>query len=173
MKKAASILFLTLFLCNVFIYYPVFLFYKSEIKAKRSVIAESETCSEKIIVFTVNSGGSEDWEWIEKNEFRRNGILYDVVKTEKYGNIIQYYCYADNNEMKLFEGLNHFIKNITDTNNSGKKETKNPAKVFFNDYFPVNNESNNIFFNDSEKPNIPILPFLSFIPEKTSPPPKV
>ncbi len=174
MKNLTSFLFLVLFLLNVFIYYPVFLLLQSGIKSEVAVNIEKQILPQDITVFTIQQGEAVKWEWLEKNEFCHNGIMYDVIKKEKKGNITFYYCRADHKEMRLFEGLNHFVKNISDTQNTEKKESKSSQiKDFFKDYFPVNKEYTLFNMNKEFRFNISTCSFLSFVPEKQSPPPKI
>lgn len=162
-----------MFLLNVIIYYPVFLLLQSGIKNDISRTSEKQKKSENIKIFTVKSGDKIYWKWIEKNEFRLNGIMYDVFMTETDNNSTRYYCYADIKEMKLFEGLNHFIRGITDKQNTEKKDSGNPVKEFFKDYFPAKKEYD-LFINYAEfRFKLPVICFLSFIPEKHFPPPKI
>ena len=173
MKKSITFFILLLFLLNVIIYYPVFLLLQSGIKNDLSRTSEKQKFSKNIKVFTVKSGDNINWEWIEKNEFRLNGIMYDVVMTETDNNSTRYYCYVDIKEMKLFEGLNYFIVGITDKENTEKKDTGNPIKEFFKDYFPAKKEYDFFIYYAEFRFKLPDIYFLSFIPEKNFPPPKI
>lgn len=167
MKTIISYLFLILFLSNVLFYYPVFILLQSGIKSD-----VKNSSSKNIVVFTTQAGEKSDLQWIDKKEFRYNGIMYDVVNKEDVGKKTIYYCIIDHKEMKLFKGLSRFIRGISDTQGTDQQDSKSPIKDFFKDFFPkskdfkiIRKETCSLILNSNKL-------FSSFIPDKTSPPPK-
>lgn len=168
MKKFTSYLFLILFLFNVLFYYPVFLLLQSEIRSDCKI-----STSKNIVIITLKNGEKTDWQWIDKKEFRHNGIMYDIVNTEVFGNKTKYYCVIDHKEMKLFKGLSRFIQGISDTQGTDRQDSKSPIKDYFKDFVtaskehPLHRKDITSVILNSEKV------FLSFIKDKISPPPEL
>ena len=172
MKKILSFVFLLLFLFNIFFYYPVFLILKHEIKSSLSEFNEKNKNPKDIVIFNISPKVAAKLEWKDKHEFRYNGLMYDVIKREVNGDYITYYCYIDHKEMKLFKGLSHFIKGISNQQHSEKKDSKYSLKEFYKDYFTRKKET--VSPKSSQKFIFPKTTFklCFFVLEKHTPPPK-
>ena len=148
----------------------MFLLLQTGIKKQHELAFDS--ASSKIRIFTVLDHENKNWQWIDKNEFRYEGVMYDVKRKEILEDGTRYYCKIDHKEMSLFKGLGQFIKSISDTQGTDHKESKSHIKEFFKDYFPVNNKdlvsqqgrkTCSLYIKDQ---------YLSVITDLQSPPPK-
>jgi hypothetical protein len=173
LKSVFTYFLLLIFLFNILFFYPVFLFFQYEIKSESANYKETETNTTEISVYTEKQSIDNKWEWVDKNEFRCKGQMYDVIKIEKTKETILYYCKTDHFEMKLFESLNHFICSISNIFGSGKKETKKPLKEYFKDYFSVKNEIVLFSLYDTDLLLESYSLFRLYNPETLLPPPKV
>lgn len=50
------------------------------------------------------------FQWTEKNEFRLDGKMYDIVYRESSGDTIRLHCLADEAETLLFTHLDHWVE---------------------------------------------------------------
>ena len=60
--------------------------------------------------------------FFEENEFRHNGVIYDLVKTRKEDNFILYYGIADFAETSLFSTLDTTVRKTMNTTEDGKNQ---------------------------------------------------
>jgi len=131
-RRILSILFVLVFLFNIWGYYPVYLFQQYQIRSEvKGFLGESPKMAD--FVFTFNLQQLHELRWIKENEFELNGSYYDILKQHQNPNgTITFYCYLDSKEKKLVDHLdNHLSRNMDDraTNqNNGKKTFKNPIK---------------------------------------------
>jgi hypothetical protein len=79
--------------------------------------------------FSKHNASRLDWERKAK-EFRLNGKMYDVVRTEVKGDTVHFFCVRDDKETKLFAGLDQLLKTQTTAGKSGKI-AGGLLKVFF------------------------------------------
>jgi hypothetical protein len=100
---------------------------------------DKDECLKRGIVFI------EDW------EFRYKGMMYDIVKSERVGDKIKYYCVNDKNEERL---IDTFAKN-----NNKKKPFDFPSFNLLSSIFVSSGTINevkcfavteNIFYYDSD-----------------------
>lgn len=150
----------------------MFLLLQKGIKRSIENHVNKQKGAEEFVVFAFSDEKDNDFEWIDKNEFRYQGIMYDVFKKEIVGNNIRYLCRADHKEMRLFESLESFIKSISDTQSTNENSSGSPIKDFFKDYQSVNRDykcyienSDFIFYSFQSE-------FLSRNSENISPPPE-
>ncbi len=68
--------------------------------------------------------------WKHSKEFQYNGEMYDVVRSEKHGDTIYYFCWWDNKETKLNQKLNETL-----SLELGKNASRNTTKSALVDYF--------------------------------------
>jgi len=55
------------------------------------------------------------FKWMEEDEFRYYGKMYDIVKSEKQGDTNIFYCVNDKNEEKLLARFENYMKHHTDS----------------------------------------------------------
>jgi hypothetical protein len=55
------------------------------------------------------------FKWMEENEFRYKGKMFDVISSEKQGNVNIFCCLNDKNEESLMAQYEGLVKHHTDT----------------------------------------------------------
>jgi hypothetical protein len=81
---------------------------KKELKRKiKQGLPDSELIS---MVLTPEILNSKSFEWHNSHEFRLNGRMYDIIKTNKKGNQTEYKVVWDNDESELFSQLESDLK---------------------------------------------------------------
>jgi len=85
--------------------------------------------SSELTSITMTSENKTDFDWRDTNEFKYEGVMYDVVRTEKVNSeTTVYHCLTDHLEMKLLTQLEaQKNKNSNQDKNSPLKEV---LKVF-------------------------------------------
>ncbi|OJJ14484.1 hypothetical protein BKI52_42650 [marine bacterium AO1-C] len=73
-----------------------------------------------VISLTNQEQHSGDFEWVDEEEFRYQGNLYDIVKIVAKGEVTQYYCIWDKYEEKLQETLRHQVASQTPLSQESK-----------------------------------------------------
>lgn len=114
MKRATAILLLIVFTYSFlgagFVYNVWLLSVKQQVKHKLETEFEDEPTIVKVPAGWEESP-PEQFEWHEEHEFRYRGQMYDVIKKERRGNQIWYYCHWDKAETKLLDNLAHYVDN--------------------------------------------------------------
>jgi hypothetical protein len=125
-------LFVSVFLFNIWGYYPVFIFQQHKVRSEAKDFAEKGYGKAKF-VFTFTQQQFDALRWIKENEFVLNGSYYDILKQQLNRNgTVTLYCYLDSKETKLVDHFNkHISRNMEDratSQNNGKNNVKNPIK---------------------------------------------
>ena len=172
MKKIFPISLLFLFLFNVIVFYPVFFFLQQDAKEKMEQKIKQSISENELIVISVSESESRSIQWLNDDEFRYHGNVYDVVKKETdKNNTTRFYCINDSKEKELFASLDNHIANDIGTN-VPSKDSKDSVKDFIKDYFLHTEKF--IFYSSAKSISYTFQSsfLLSFILEKQSPPPK-
>lgn len=75
--------------------------------------------------FLLSSKEFQNLDWVNHKEFKRNGTMYDVVRTETLKNdSVKLACINDSKETELFAHLNEHIDSFSDIQKDGKGSTK-------------------------------------------------
>lgn len=90
---------------------------------------------EDLFSIEVNAQNEHEFVWIKNHEFRYQGRLYDVVKTEPCNQGKIYWCINDIQEQQLFSHLDEWVKKRSDKDNAGKSVASKLFK-FLLYYFP-------------------------------------
>ena len=174
-KKVTALSILFILLVNMAGYFPVFKWEQMQIRREikqqiKNSIPGTELCS---ITFAKKCLAEIDWERQGK-EFRYNGQMYDVIRTENKADSVHYYCIKDTQETRLFAQLDEFVKKQMDTTTSSTHNpVRNLLKVFLSlVYLPSN--SNDSFQENSWTKNECSHSFCysELYLDKVSPPPK-
>jgi hypothetical protein len=132
LKKAAAIFLLSIFVFDLVGYFPLYRLVQNEIRREVKHHLENGIPEEDLVHIAVPVSRTADMDWVRKDkEFRLNGMMYDVVRTETTGDLISYYCLNDKQETRLFEGLDKLVQKQQDSDRSpAGKTAKNLGKVF-------------------------------------------
>jgi hypothetical protein len=129
MKRFAGIVLLMLMGYNLIGYFPAFYTMQQNVKREmRSALRIRQNRNElTTLSFALQNGkvNDADFEQLEEDEFSYKGEMYDVVRTEKTGNTITFYCLNDKKESRLFADLQQFIKQ-----NSAENPFQKSSKLF-------------------------------------------
>ncbi|MBI2269635.1 MAG: hypothetical protein HYU69_04670 [Bacteroidetes bacterium] len=173
MRRVFSCLFLILFLYNIVGYYPVFLYFQSQVKDEVYQKIKNPVPQNDLTVFVFDGDEYKSLEWVERNEFRYKGNLYDVVrkKTDGNGNIVVEVL-NDKKEKELIVNLKEQTQQNTENPATGKGGQKLP-EFFSNLYLPTNNQNSFIQEKSIQLPCRFQSSLISCIREIPSPPPRL
>lgn len=101
MKKITAILLLLCLLFTAFGYHIVFQFQIAEAKTEMQQHIHSALYSKVYSDLVFDQKHIADISWIEEDEFRWNGEMYDVISKESLGDSLLIRCIPDNKETLL------------------------------------------------------------------------
>jgi hypothetical protein len=112
MKRKGSWILLFVIAFNIGGVYLFFLLQRAAIRSSISRKIESGNYESHLhqLTFSASEAANLHWEHKDK-EFRHEGLMYDVVSTEKINDSVIYYCIADEEETHLFAWLGKNIDN--------------------------------------------------------------
>jgi hypothetical protein len=126
MKNTFAVLFLTIMLYNIVGNYSLFLLERIKIKQEVKQRIKREIPQEELTVLTFDKQSYKKIDWVERNEFRYNGSLYDVVNNQidSDGNV-SIYVINDEKEKELYA----LFEQQVDENDSDTETNKNNTKL--------------------------------------------
>jgi len=132
LKKAVSILILSVFLYNTIGFLAIHTFLSNHYKERGMREAEEFADVEEIQILIFDKSDIQnsivDFRWIHLNEFKYNGDMYDIVKKEENENQLILYCLNDTKETKLEKDFERELDNNT-TNKKQNSGDNNPFKT--------------------------------------------
>ncbi len=177
MKKCVSILVLALMLYNIMGYYLAYLAMVQQTKEEmRETLADNDETQDLIVVKLPYVNGKieqKDFELIDEDEFRLDGKMYDIARTEIRDNSIYFYCLNDKKEDAINFALAKQIQNDTNDNSSAEKRSNSIAKNLAKLYLPTAGLRGSFSSSENES-TYAICTFqtLNAIYDVASPPPK-
>ena len=91
----------------------------------------SETSEEKLSILTFSAAEvNSELVWKDRKEFSFKGEMYDVVRTEKSGDTIRYYCWHDVKETELNSQLENLLHLAIGADPPSQKNTEHLTHVF-------------------------------------------
>jgi hypothetical protein len=177
-RRIFSVFVLIVMLFNISGYFFTFYLIQQEYKKQfRKYICQhvSPENSELIIISDaeIQRPGSA-FKSMEENEFRYQGKMYDIIKSEKRGNNNIFYCVNDKNEEQLLARFEDYLKHHDDTNAPYQEKSN---RIFFQIIKQAITEYANIFLFPKDISNNNFCYFFSvqtviinniFIPPKVS-----
>ena len=127
MKKTFALFILLVFALNITGLYIPFYLVRSYIRNEMNEKAKDELKTESLVELTFSVKDKlEGFTWSrEGREFKFGNEMYDVVKAERLGDKVVYYCLRDNDETNLNYIFNALVKKDNEKN---KKENFNYTK---------------------------------------------
>jgi len=120
MRRLLSILLVSAFLFNGFGYYLTYRIiekgYKKHFRQHIKFNSTTENTEVLVISDTEIQSKNSPFKWMEEDEFRYHGKMYDIIKSEKQGNNNIFYCVNDKNEELLLSRFENYLKHHEDTN---------------------------------------------------------
>jgi hypothetical protein len=111
-------LLLAAILFNISGYYFAFLIIRQGYKHDFICHLKLDKDNEAVLTFRIADDEIESanstFKWMEENEFRYQGKMYDVISSEKQGNINIFRCLNDKNEETLMAKYEGLVKHHTD-----------------------------------------------------------
>ena len=137
MRRTIAIFFLFLYLHNFAGYLAVFfiLQHRTQNEMRNRIAAEIPDGQLTLLVFHVDllKQGSDLFQWIEENEFRHDGAMYDVVRTRVAGDSAYFLCTRDTDEERLLSDLHQHTQR--EMNHSGVFSNFDSFKDVFKNSF--------------------------------------
>jgi hypothetical protein len=174
-KKVAVLATLCILLFNTMGYFIVFksmqLAVKHDIKRR---IKENVPAAELTVIRISDSDKAMQGRihWIEGKEFRLDGRMYDVVRSERRGDTTIYYCINDVQEETLFANLDKQVKEQNQNNPQSSQKRTNLLKILIHEALVTSKELKNflIFLGEINTYQKPMLSEINTSPP--APPPK-
>ena len=137
-KRTAAILFLLslfapLFLASFYINIKIKSLKKDVRERIESGMEESDL---SLMTFSVEDAAN-NIEWEDEKEFKYEGIMYDIVKSDTVGNLVMFWCYEDHRESDLnrqLEELSEIGMNKDPVQKENHKRISNFLKCLYFDY---------------------------------------
>ena len=125
--------------------------------------------SSELTSITMTSENKTNFDWRDTNEFKYEGVMYDVVKTEKVNSeTTVFYCLTDHLEMKLLAQLE------TQKNKNSNQDKNSPLKEVLKVFFKVESLNGQRFVSTESRRPITIINinfYNSLTLDVSSPPP--
>jgi len=135
LKKYISILLLFILAINIVGFVFVFEIQRYTIKKKVAKTLSNFIPANNVTIIAVSPLNKKKIIWKEKNEFKYNGLMYDVINKEVLSNgTVKYFCLLDKKENNLNKNLNNFINNNLDSQSKTKDISKILVKLFVVNY---------------------------------------
>lgn len=157
MKKIFSIFLLAIFLFDLVGFFPLFKYAQNKIQKEIKGQLKKTVPQGELYVINVPVEKVNDLDWKrEGKEFRYNGTMYDIVKSETKNGVVQYHCINDKQETQLFANLEELVNQQMDNGKSpfGKttkrilKKTSTLKYITTNPFvFALNNDINSNNFD--------------------------
>ncbi len=120
MRRLLSIFLISALLFNIFGYYFTIQIiqkgYKKQFRKHIRYNANDENTEMLVISDAIIQQRNSPFKWMEEDEFRYYGKMYDIVKSEKQGDTNIFYCVNDKNEEKLLARFENYLKHHADPN---------------------------------------------------------
>ena len=124
MKKALSLLLLTIFMYNLIGYTAVVYYSQKDLKRRIKENIFTFLKDSELEVFSINQSEPfpENFNFIDEHEFSFKGKLYDIVRQSTSDDTVFLYCINDENEEEIIEKYKEFIEDNLDELAEDKSE---------------------------------------------------
>ena len=114
MKRLFAYLFLFLYSYNLAGYLVVFSVRQNLVRSEMKRALKASVPQSELTPFAFHTASLEQGkyplQWIESNEFRFAGGMYDIVRSHTAGDTTYYLCVNDTQEEELFADLDNHVK---------------------------------------------------------------
>lgn len=115
---------LTVFLFNLFGYFPLFKFAQHKIQKEIKTRLKRSVPEEELFVIVIAKNKVAELDWKrEGKELKYKGTMYDIVRMESKGAYNHYYCINDKQENALFTNLEDLVNKQFNTDKSPAGKT--------------------------------------------------
>lgn len=176
MQKLISYSFLLLFVWQIVGFVSYFEFSYYHLKRELKSLIKNGIPKDELVIFEFSKDELNELVWLKKNEFNKDGSLFDVVRSHvKKGGITYMECISDSKEKILFAHLDQNVsRNLGDDGNSNP--ISNWMKLL---HFPIvtSNQSVDYELSDLQFEENNYYFFLALFATRTlkidSPPPQI
>jgi len=135
-RKITPVVFLIVFFMPVTTVYFSFKIRQAGIHQTVEKLMDDGVEEHQLVVLKIPLGVEEhgDFERTEENEFRYQGKMYDVTRSEKHGSVTWYWCVWDEDETALEEHLKTAERKATG-NDTYNEHTEEIISIFLNSLF--------------------------------------
>lgn len=143
MKRFSALFLLVVMLYNIAGYYVVVKVMRRQLKEQVKTVRLHKQVFPGLKVvkeskFTLAARKSK-LVFVEQDEFRLDGEMYDIISTYEQGDEVWYYCVKDTQEDKLLASLQQLVNE-----NTTSKNAKQLLKSLLKDYIPMEIQGLNI-----------------------------
>ena len=175
MKRLAAIIAIIALLFNSMGYFVVFKAVQYSVKNEiRSLIKNRIPEKELDLIMVVGNDAAKQlrMEWLDDNEFRLDGKLYDVVRRYVQNDTTFYYCINDRNEEQLFAHLDEMVKHQSENSPVPGQKSEKLVKNIIREAIPEIAGITRPFCCEANLISATLFLLVTNIQEVPSPPPK-
>ncbi len=114
MKRIFSLVFISLYIYNIIGYLALFSALQYQVRSEVKNMLKAGVPEHELVKFSFHTpslqNGFYGIQWIEENEFRHNGNMYDVVHMNTAHDTTYLFCVNDTQEKYLFENLDSHVQ---------------------------------------------------------------
>jgi hypothetical protein len=138
-----SLLLLIIFLYNLGGYFVAFRALQYQVKKEIKTRLKQGVPDSELELITVSADPDKhpaDFHKIDRHEVKYRGSMYDIVRTEHRGDSIYYHCIKDEDETRLFAGLDGHVKREISLQSASGKQSAKTLKNHIKDYLQPKQE---------------------------------
>lgn len=143
MRKTVSVILLLVFIFQSIGCLMIFKLQQLQVRhnVKHHILSTLANDELTLIKLPLNKDKSANrsYRFVNSDELRYAGNMYDIVRTETHGEETWYYCYSDKKETRVLAQLNDFVKNRM-ANDTQKKKQRENFQQLLNALFPVSRQ---------------------------------
>lgn len=174
MRRIAIIVLIFTICFNSLGYYVCINLIKKQVKKEIKSQIKQGVPQQQLITIILSQSNSNQFKWLDKKEFLYNGVMYDIVKSDRLKDGKQiFYCINDTQETKLFKHLRIIVNESVNGNPSNRSAVTLLylfiGGLFFEEAGNFKPAVSSISISFGSSFSCYIMPVLS----KVAPPPKV
>lgn len=128
----------------------MFTLFRADHRAEAARLIGEGVSGDNEVVFSFDKNEFMRLEWKDDDEFRFEGSLYDIIRTENKGDSVYVYCIFDEDDSILYAVLDNLIENDKDDPKENGGSGLSLSQFYYCGYFDYNpgslNSSDKIFF---------------------------
>lgn len=118
MRRLFALVFISLYLYNIVGYLALFSVLQYQVRNEVKNMLKAGVSEKELVKFAFHTpslrNGIYQIQWIDKNEFRYDGRMYDVVRSTAAQDTTYVFCINDTQENRLFENLDTHVQREMD-----------------------------------------------------------
>ena len=114
LKNLTSFFLLSLLITHGIIQFGMFELFRADYRAEAARLIDAGVPVHGQVVFSFEKNEFTRIEWKDDDEFRFEGNLYDIIRTETNGDSVYVYCIYDEDDTSLYAVLDKLIEKDKD-----------------------------------------------------------